>query len=79
MSNDQPAREWVAIHLRQGWIETGDDSPKEWGLIPESVEKIVLGGPVDEHVKPVIWIYEDVEPTSADDPIGELGDEVPST
>jgi hypothetical protein len=81
MCNDQSHRqpEWVAIYLRQGWIETGDDSPKEWGSVPQSIRMIMLGDPVDEQVVPVVWLYEDVEPTSEDDPLGELDDEVPST
>jgi hypothetical protein len=71
--------ELFAIHGSLGWVETDDKSSPMWGLIPESVEKIALGGPVDDRETPIIWNVEDVEPKSEDYPTGKMGDEVPST
>jgi hypothetical protein len=79
MCREERKTGWVAIYLCQEWIAVGDDSPMEWGSVPYAVETITLGDPVDEQVIPDIWIFENVEPTSEDDPIGGLDDEVPST
>jgi len=78
MSNDQLGRQWFAILGTVGWVET-DDSPV-LRMIPEAVEKIALGDPVNDRDTPIIWIFEDVDPgSSEDDPTGEMGDEVSST
>jgi hypothetical protein len=68
MCNDQSDRqpEWVAFHLRREWIAIDDNSPKELWLVPQSIERIALGNPVDEQVVPAVLIYEN-EPPSEDD------------
>jgi hypothetical protein len=78
MSSDQHGRQWYAIVGTVGWVET-DDSPV-LGMIPEAVDKIALGDPVNDRDTPILWIFEDVDPGSSEgDVTGEMGDEVPST